>query len=97
LIAPYRTRPKDLIGFLEFCRDFCAKNHIHCIIVNQVDHEPFNRGALINAGFLLAGKHASSIITQDRDIIPTSDFAKILYKKNTIKEILIKYFGKELI
>lgn len=66
IITPYRDRPDHFAQFLPHMRVYVPQAKI--IIVEQVEGEPFNRGRLINIGFLET--KPEYIIAHDIDMLP---------------------------
>lgn len=62
IIVPYRNRPEHLEQFTKVM----AAHDVY--IIEQVDDKPFNRGKLINVGFLEV--MPSSFVAHDVDMIP---------------------------
>ena len=72
VIVPYRNRSKQLEIFLSHMNSFLnfqSINHIF-IIVNQIDKHRFNRGALINIGFIESRLLVDYIVMHDVDLLP---------------------------
>lgn len=61
LIVPYRDRPDHLGEFIKRLGQY------RIVIVEQADAKPFNRGKLINAGFLI--ENPAIFIAHDVDMI----------------------------
>ena len=59
VIVPYRGRPTHLRKFKDHIKDYLKNNNIsyQLIVVEQTDTLPFNRGKLLNVGFLEALKN----------------------------------------
>jgi predicted glycosyltransferase involved in capsule biosynthesis len=55
IIIPYRNREKHLKIFLENLSHF-TKENTEVFIIEQIDDKPFNRGKLLNIGFLESSK-----------------------------------------
>ena len=82
IIVPYRDRAEHLQALAAhlqsyFCHDKLDRSidwQLH--VVEQVDAQPFNRGALINAGFKLAAEGVDYICLHDVDVLPIwADYA----------------------
>ena len=73
LVVPYRDRRDHLRAFLRHFRKHGPPN-LRIVVVEQCDDHPFNRGALLNAGFqeAVAGG-ATRIIFHDVDLIPSTE------------------------
>jgi hypothetical protein len=73
VIVPYRNREEHLILFKEHISDYLNKKDIQfeLIIVEQSDDKPFNRGKLLNIGFLEAEKLGCNyVVFHDVDMLP---------------------------
>ena len=69
VIVPYRNRSNELEIFLSHMSSFLkfqSIDHIF-IIVNQIDKHRFNRGALINIGFIECRSFVDYIVMHDVD------------------------------
>lgn len=84
IVIPYRDREEHLkrtiphlVTFFE--RDRFAKAipyEIH--IAEQADSRPFNRGAMKNAGFVLAQRNADYVVFHDVDYLPIwADYSRV--------------------
>jgi len=69
IITPYRDRIDNLRQFLPCMINFFGDSPIEILIVEQMDNRPFNRGALLNAGFLLAPA-SDYVVFHDVDLLP---------------------------
>lgn len=74
IIVPYRNRPEQLEIFkehiLQYVQDTLDADYI-IIVVDQVDKKKFNRGKLLNIGFLEAKKqNCDYVIFHDVDMLP---------------------------
>ena len=76
IVVPFRDRDAHLSAFTEcvsayFSRAPAAKNiPYRVLIVEQAGDAPFNRGALCNAGFLLAENGSDYACFHDIDYLP---------------------------
>jgi hypothetical protein len=73
VIVPYRNREEHLTIFKQSIKEYLNKTNItfELIIVEQYDDKPFNRGKLLNIGFLEAEKLGCSyVVFHDVDILP---------------------------
>lgn len=73
VVVPFRDRFDELLLFVPLLTDFLVKQHIQSFrfyIINQSSRYRFNRGALINVGFLLARNTSDYIAIHDVDLIP---------------------------
>ena len=73
VVVPYRKRFQQLVRFLDcvpsYLRDHGIDHEI--IVVEQLDKEGFNRGALLNVGFLEAKKQGCDyVVFHDVDLLP---------------------------
>lgn len=74
IITPYRDRPNQLPIFLKHMRTYLPGAHL--VIVEQADNKPFNRGKLLNVGWLetlpeYAVMHDIDMLPVDVDYTPT--------------------------
>jgi DNA-directed RNA polymerase II subunit RPB2 len=102
IIVPFRDQGDQGRGkqLEEFIKHYSSHPHLHILIVEQSDDKrKFNRGALLNAGYLYAAEHFPHIDTflfHDVDIILPStivnkyygncDRYKILHLGNLVKD-----------
>ena len=75
IIVPYRDRPKQLREFIRELPKFLlyrnSRVNYEIIVVNQKDIKKFNRGKLLNIGFIEAVKRGCDyVIFHDIDMIP---------------------------
>ena len=73
IIVPYRNRKEHLNIFKNSITEHLNKNKIQfeLIIVEQIDKKPFNRGKLLNIGFIQAEKLGCNyIVFHDVDMLP---------------------------
>lgn len=74
IIVPYRNREKQLELFKDYITRFLNKQGIVeyiVIVVNQADRKKFNRGKLLNIGFLEAKvRGCDYVIFHDVDMLP---------------------------
>lgn len=80
IIVPYRNREDQLQRFKKEIPDFLKNQSIteySIIVVNQTDKKKFNRGKLLNIGFLEAEKQGCDyVIFHDVDMLPvTADYS----------------------
>jgi hypothetical protein len=96
LLVPYRDREENAKVFIEHMLKFFSdtlQGPVVIFITEQVGDRPFNRGALINAGFLEVNKALNDTqgvvyVAHDIDMLPIDP--KISYidiSNNTIKHI----------
>ncbi len=76
IVVPYRNREQHLSQFVPhlsayFARDKLDKEiNYQVVIVEQANEKPFNRGALLNIGFLLLENEADYVCFHDIDYLP---------------------------
>ena len=75
VIVPYRNRYRQLVKFKESFHAYMRKNHLgidySLIIVEQDDSSAFNRGKLLNIGFVKAKElKCDYVIFHDVDMLP---------------------------
>lgn len=71
IIAPYRDRPLQLHQFINSITEYIKDIHYELIIVEQGDNKDFNRGKLLNIGFLKAEELGCDyVIFHDIDMLP---------------------------
>lgn len=74
IIVPYRNRYKQLVDFKKAIKRYLEDKEIdyELIIVEQDDGTAFNRGKLLNVGFIYAKKYGCDyVVFHDIDMIPT--------------------------
>ena len=87
IIVPYRdnldgskVRHKQLLKFIKFMPNYFKKlgkkYTFKIIIVEQGNKKKFNRGVLLNVGFLLAEHNVDYFIFHDVDLFPDDDMRK---------------------
>ncbi|KAI5694100.1 hypothetical protein M8J75_010680 [Diaphorina citri] len=91
LIIPFRDRFDELLIFLMHMKVFLERQNIvyHVYVVNQVDSYRFNRGSLINVGFLYIREntHCDFIAMHDVDLIPINPRLNYSYPGDAIMHI----------
>jgi hypothetical protein len=105
IIVPYRNRLRHLIIFKKAIKDYLESKKINyeLIIVEQDDGKTFNRGMLLNIGFLKA-KHLKCdyVVFHDIDMLPVEvDYSYSEYPihmatnfiPNDVRIIFDEYFG----
>jgi len=73
VVVPYRNRPNQLKVFLEYIKDYLDDRSIkhEVIIVEQTEKNNFNRGKLLNIGFLKAEELGCDyVVFHDIDMLP---------------------------
>lgn len=107
VIVPYRNRYDQLLLFKNNIKQYLSKSGIdyELIIVEQDDAKNFNRGKLLNIGFIYAKKlKCDYVVFHDVDMLPVDvdysysnypiHLASILVdEKERSKEIFDTYFG----
>jgi len=66
IIVPYRNRPEHLTQFIPHMRAYLPYAKI--VVIEQADDKPFNRGRLINIGYLEA--KPGYFVAHDVDMLP---------------------------
>lgn len=103
VIVPYRNRKSHLSKFKKEISKYLNTNNIlfELIIVEQIDDKPFNRGKLLNIGFVEAKKlKCSYVVFHDVDMLPIDvDYSysdipiHLATKFIPNKQIFENYFG----
>lgn len=103
VIVPYRNREEQLNIFKEHISNHLRNQNIEfeLIVVEQIDNKPFNRGKLLNIGFLEAERLGCSyVVFHDVDMLPIEadySFSKtplhLATNFNETSEISETYFG----
>lgn len=71
LIVPYRDRKEHLDEFLPHMERFLKETPHQIFVIEQADSHPFNRGKLLNIGFVEAKKSGCSYVCfHDVDMLP---------------------------
>eukprot|EP00053_Salpingoeca_punica_P008564 m.76670 g.76670 ORF g.76670 m.76670 type:complete len:421 (-) comp14652_c0_seq2:368-1630(-) len=73
VIVPFRKADQELVEFLPHMKKFLEAQGIehHFLIINQIDNYRFNRGELLNIGFLKAvEEECDYIVMHDVDLLP---------------------------
>jgi hypothetical protein len=72
VVIPYRDRLQHLMSFLPSTTTYLRNANIdhEFYIVEQENGKPFNRGKLLNIGFLLAEPTCDYVVFHDVDMIP---------------------------
>ena len=72
IVVPYRNRPNQLSQFKQTLKDFISTPY-DLIVVEQADNKEFNRGKLLNIGFLKAEELGCDyVVFHDIDMLPIS-------------------------
>lgn len=101
IIVPYRNRPEHLKEFKRRIVRYLDRTEIpyHIIVVNQDESKLFNRGMLLNIGFIHAKMiNCDYVVFHDVDMIPVQvDYSysdtPIHLANNIDKETFDTYFG----
>jgi len=107
IIVPYRNRYAQLYEFKQSIKEYLRKTEIdyRLIVVEQDDAKLFNRGKLLNIGFLEAKKlKCDYVCFHDVDMLPSKvDYSysnvpihmatTLVTSQNTNKPIFDQYFG----
>ncbi|KAI6650581.1 Beta-1,4-galactosyltransferase 7-like [Oopsacas minuta] len=72
VLIPYRDRFRELVEIVPYLSDFLTLQKIpfSIWILNQVDNHRFNRGLLLNLGFILTSNSNEYICLHDVDLLP---------------------------
>lgn len=74
LIIPYQNRKKNLWNFLLYMHPFLQRQNIHykIYVIELASNHPFNRGLVLNAGFIevMKDKPFPCVILHDVDSLP---------------------------
>lgn len=71
IVAPYRDRPVQLVEFLNAIKGYIKDIDYELIVVEQGDNKDFNRGKLLNIGFLKAEELGCDyVVFHDIDMLP---------------------------
>lgn len=107
IIVPYRDRYQQLITFKSYIKEYLSNKDINyeLIIVEQDDAKAFNRGKLLNIGFIYAKKlKCDYVVFHDIDMMPLQvDYSysdkpihlatNLITESQEEKEIFDEYFG----
>lgn len=77
IIVPYRDREEHLKVFVPALNEYLPEAKI--FVIEQDDDRPFNRGKLINAGFLVCESQDDYFIMHDVDMIPVKGLVDYSY------------------
>jgi hypothetical protein len=70
IVVPFRNRREQLAQFAPHMEHFLDAHPFRILVIEQADGKPFNRGALLNVGFHLAGATAEWVAFHDVDMLP---------------------------
>ena len=95
IIVAYRNRPDQLKIFLRYMHPFLIKQNIHysIFVVELVQNITFNKGMLMNIGYLESLKSSNDFwdchVIQDIDTLPEDDrnFYTCLDDPNTVRHM----------
>ena len=99
VIVPYRNREEHLTLFKKSIAEYLNKMNIpfELLIIEQCDNKPFNRGKLLNIGFIEAEKlKCNYVVFHDIDMLPISvdySYSEIPIHLATNITTNIQYFG----
>lgn len=91
ILVPYRDRKVDYESFVSFMPEFLTRlfgTNWRIVIMEQVAGKDFNRGALLNAGFLLCDDISGNYFLHDIDTLPISDVSQSRYTLDCCEEII---------
>ena len=106
IIVPYRARPEHIQKFVPHILMYFARDKIDRAIpmtlhiIEQSGNAPFNRGKLLNAGYMLAREAADYVCFHDVDYLPIwADYswsekpARLIWHGLSLKENWDTFFG----
>ena len=75
VVVPYRERSNELLTLIPHLNSFLNRQQIchQFYVINQKDKYRFNRGMLINVGFILASNQSTYMAMHDVDLLPLND------------------------
>lgn len=92
IIIPYRDRKNELDNFLNYMPQvfdlYLGKNNWKVMVIEQMGERLFNRGKLLNAGFLIANDSSSNFIFHDIDTLPITNESKERYSLDCSEQII---------
>ena len=93
IIIPYRKREKHLEYYINNTVPLIKQHlpHTKVVVVEQANDKLFNRGKLLNVGFMEYKDKTKYFITQDVDMIPNVEIIKKIYSKNDVDVCQIKF------
>jgi len=88
IVVPYRNRPNQLSQFKQHLKNFILQPY-QLIVVEQTDNKEFNRGKLLNIGFLKAEELGCDyVVFHDVDMLPLSaDYSYSDYPVHLISDL----------
>lgn len=100
VIVPYRDRAQQLTKFLEYLPDYLSDQGIdyEIVVVEQMGEEGFNRGALLNAGFLEAKEAGCDyVVFHDVDLLPRQvDYSYSEVPLELVDKVVDSNYSKKL-
>jgi len=99
VVVPYRNRPKQLSQFLESMSLYLKGIEHSIIIVDQDDDKDFNRGKLLNIGFIEAkAQECDYVVFHDIDMLPIdADYSYVNTPTHLVGELkLPKGYSRDL-
>jgi hypothetical protein len=72
IVVPYRNRLENLRSFVRHMNEFLFNLPFKILVVEQLDNQPFNRGALLNVGFHLSPE-SDYLVFHDVDMLPIDE------------------------
>lgn len=106
VIVPYRDRLPHLEQFFPWVAAFFYQNsffgyeEVHIVLVEQMGNAPFNRGKLLNVGYLESKEYANFSVFHDVDYLPVSaDYTassqptRLIWNGLVLKEDYENFFG----
>lgn len=90
MLIPYRACFQELLQFAPHMKKFLTKKKIphHIFVINQVDELRFNRGALINVGFLYQKGKFDYIAIHDINVLPLNKNLPYGYPKHGVTHLM---------
>lgn len=84
IVVPFRERTNELLRLVPHLHQFLRRQAIchRFYIINQVDKYRFNRGMLINIGFLFASNESTYMAMHDVDLLPINDQLSYQFPSN---------------
>lgn len=75
MIVPYRNTFEELLAFVPYMSNLLNLQKIphHIYMLNHADFLRFNKGAMINVGYLYVKDKFDYVDIHDIDILPTDD------------------------
>ena len=70
IIVPYRNRKSHLVSFQSHMFTYLSGIDYHIHVIEQCDEKPFNRGKLLNIGFVLSKDTSEYVVFHDVDMLP---------------------------